>query len=229
MRARLTPARARLPLAAAALLSLPALVAVPPAAAATVQQSTWSYDPVTNRLVGSGGELPFTLQGGTAVVAAGAPAVRFTKALSLATWTGDSFPAPGTEDFTWTAVMSMDRLNARSTPNVAQFGLYDAPQIKLQLSQKGVPQCVFNGTGGRLNLTSGHASLNDGGAQHTFSCWRRGTTLGVTVDSLSTSTTFDVGSITPTGRPTIGNRTSTGSAKDQLFGKFWSLRVTIGS
>lgn len=58
------------------------------------------------RLVSSGGEPPFSIQGGTAVTAAGAPAVKLTKAPSLATWTGTGFPAPGSADFTWTAVMT---------------------------------------------------------------------------------------------------------------------------
>jgi len=199
-----------------------------PVAAATAETHTWSYDAATHRLVGSAGELPFTIKGGTAVTAEGAPAVKFTKAPSLATYTGTDFPAPGAQDFSWTAVMSMDRLNTRSTPNVAQFGLYNAPQVKMQLDRQGRPQCVFNGTLGRRIVTAGQ-NINDGGRKHVFSCWRTGTTLGVTVDSATSSATFDVGTITPTGQPTIGNRTSTGGVKDQLFGKFWSLSVTVGS
>jgi hypothetical protein len=198
------------------------------AGASTSQQTTWSYDPGTHRLVSPAGELPFAVQGGTAVTAAGAPAVKFTKAPSLATWTGTGFPTPGTQDFTWTAVMSMDLLKARATPNVAQHGLYNGHQVKLQLNRKGVAQCVLNGTNGRRILTSSHPTLNDGGAQHSFSCWRRGSTLGVTVDAVTDSLVFDIGAINPTGQPTLGNRTSTGGAKDQLFGKLWSLTVTIG-
>jgi len=200
-------------------------VASPGAADDTATSYSWSYDPLTHQLVGSAGELPFTIQGGTAVLADGAPAVKFTQKTSIGTYTGTDFPAPGAGDFTWTAVVSMDRLNKRSTPNVAQFGLYNQPQIKMQLNMKGVPQCVFHGTLGRRMVTA-LRTINDGGKRHVFSCWRSGATLGVTVDSASNATTFDVGEIWPVGQPTFGNRTLTGSAKDQLFGKFWSLSVT---
>jgi hypothetical protein len=226
VRGRPAPAR-RLLLGAAAATVL--LAPVASAGAAVTSTATWSYDPGTHRLVSPGGEPPFAIQGGTAVTASGAPAVKLTEAPSLATWTGTGFPTPGTQDFTWTAVMSMDLLKARSTPNVAQHGLYNAPQIKLQLNRQGVAQCVLNGTNGRRILTSTHATLNDGGVQHSFSCWRRGSTLGVTVDSVSDSLVFDIGAITPTGAPTMGNRTATGGAKDQLFGKLWSLTVSIGA
>jgi hypothetical protein len=206
------------------------LLIVPSASAAVTQQSTWSYDPATHRLVGAAGEPPFTLKGGSPVTGAdGVPALQLTQAPSLATYSANGFPGPGSQDFTWTAVMSMDRLNPRSTPNVAQIGLSAEPQIKLQLDRRGVPQCVFHGTRGRLVLTSTHATLNDGGLKHTLSCWRRAGTLGVTVDGLETGAVFDVGAISPTRRPTIGNKSPKAGAKDQLFGKFWSLTVTLGS
>jgi hypothetical protein len=207
----------------AALLAAP----LPGAAGDVATTHVWSYDAATHRLVGSAGELPFTVKGGSAVTAEGAPAVKFTISPSLATYTGTDFPAPGAQDFRWTAVMSMDRLNKRSTPNVAQFGLYSGPQIKMQLDRQGRPQCVFNGTNGRGIITAA-TTVNDGGRRHVFSCWRTGATLGVTVDSASSTTTFDVGAVTPNGQPTVGNRTATGGAKDQLFGKFWSLTVTTG-
>lgn len=192
----------------------------------TAVSHRWTYDLATHKLVGTAGELPFAIKGGTGVVAEGLPAVKFTKATSLATYTGTDFSAPGAGDFTWTAELSMDRLNKKSTPNVAQFGLYNQPaQIKMQLNQKGVPQCLFHGTLGRRLVTAAR-TINDGGKKHVFSCWRSGATLGVTVDSASSSTTFDVGEIWPMGQPTMGNRTSTGSAKDQLFGKLWSLTIT---
>lgn len=212
--------------------ALVAAVLAGPAGAADTSPGdhVWAYEAASHRLVGTAGELPFDVMGGYAVTdASGAEAVKFTKAPSLGTYTGSDFPAPGTQDFTWTAVMSMDRLNARSTPNVAQFGLYNGHQIKLQLNTRGVPQCVVNGSNGRRILLSAFGTVNDGGKRHVFSCWRRGNTLGVSVDSVSNSTSFDVGSVIPTGRPTIGNRKATGGAKDQLFGKFWSLRVTTGA
>lgn len=199
----------------------------PPAAAAPID--TWAYQPATHQLVGGNGTLPFSIQGGATWYAPdGTAAIQFTTAPSLATSTGTGFYAPGTADFTYQAVMSMDRLRSRSTPNVFQLGLYNGPQIKLQLSQTGVPTCVLHGTGGRIKLTSATPSLNDGGQQHTFACWRTGGTVGVTVDGVTTSKVFALGNVTPTGHATAGNRSSTGGAADQLFGKIWQLSVSIG-
>lgn len=205
------------------------LVTASAAGAAPVPVDTWSYSPTTKQLVGENGSLPFSIKGGaTAYDASGTPAIAFTTAPSLATYTGTTFVTPGAADFSYEAVMSMDKLRPRSTPNVFQHGLYKSPQVKLQLNRDGVPQCVLHGTGGRIHLTSATPSLNDGGSQHTFSCWREGETVGVTVDGVSTTATFALGTVTPTGKPTAGNRTSTGKAGDQLFGKLWRVSVAIG-
>ena len=199
----------------------------PPAVAAPVD--TWAYQPATRQLVGTNGTLPFSIQGGATWSAPdGTAAIQFATAPSLATSTGTGFYAPGTADFTYQAVLAMDRLRSRSTPNVFQFGLYDGSQIKLQLSQTGVPMCVLRGTGGRIKLTSATPSLNDGGQQHTFACWRSGDTVGVTVDGVMTSKAFALGNVTPTGHATAGNRSSSGGAADQLFGKIWQVSVSIG-
>ncbi len=214
---------------AALAAALVVLITASAAGATPVPVDTWSYSPTTQQLVGANGSPPFSIKGGaTAYDVSGTPAVVFTTAPSLATYTGTAFVTPGAADFTYEAVMSMDRLRSRSTPNVFQHGLYNSPQIKLQLNRAGVPQCVLNGTGGRILLTSATPSLNDGGRQHTFSCWRAGDTVGVTVDGVSTSATFALGTVTPTGKPTAGNRTSTGQAADQLFGKIWRVSVAIG-
>lgn len=222
------PSRGRAVVAATAVLL--AAAASPAGADTSPEGDSWSYAPATHQLVAANGGLPFSIQGGYAVTdASGASAVKFTTAPSLATYTGTDFPAPGAQDFTWTAVMSMDKIyGRRSTPNVAQLGLYSTHQVKMQLNKYGVPQCVFNGANGRRILTSTTPSLNDGGEKHVFSCWRQGGTVGVTVDGASTSLAFDVGSIIPPAgtAPTVGNRTSTGGPRDQLFGKFWSLTVS---
>jgi hypothetical protein len=205
------------------------LVTTSAAAAAPVPVDTWSYSPATKQLVAAGGSLPFSIQGGTTYYdATGTPAVVFTTAPSLAIYTGATFVAPGTADFSYEAVMSMDRLRLSSTPNVFQYGRYDGHQIKLQLGPQGVPQCLFNGTGGRLKLTSSPPSLNDGGRQHTYSCWRVGGAVGITVDGVRKSRQFALGSVTPTGQATVGNRAATGKASDQLFGKVWRVSVGLG-
>lgn len=199
------------------------------ASAAPVPVDTWSYSPATRQLVAAGSSLPFSIQGGTTFYdATGTPAVVFTTSPSLAIYTGSTFVAPGSADFSYEAVMAMDRLRASSTPNVFQYGRYDGHQVKLQLSPKGVPQCLFNGTGGRYKLTSSTPSLNDGGRQHTFSCWRLDGSVGITVDGVSKSRQFALGSVVPTGQATVGNRAATGKASDQLFGKVWRVSVALG-
>lgn len=201
----------------------------PPAGADVTPVDTWSYDPATRQLVAAGGGAPFSVKGGsTTYDASGVAAVKFTSAPGVALQTAEPFVAPGAADFVYEAVMSMDSLRPRSTPNVFQYGLYDGHQVKLQLSRQGVPQCLFNGTGGRLKLLSASPSLHDGGRQHTFSCWRTGGTVGVTVDGVTTSRAFALGSVTPVGRATAGNRSATGKPADQLFGRIWSLSVSVG-
>jgi hypothetical protein len=200
------------------------LTAVPASAATT---STWAYDPSTRQLVSSTGGLPFSVQGGSTNDDYGTPGVRFTAAPSLATWTGSTFLAPGAADFTYRAVLAVDAVRAKSTANVFQYGLYNVHQVKLQLTATGVPMCVLNGTGGRVKIISRTPSLADGGLQHTMACWRRGSAVGVTVDGVSTSTGFALGSVTPTGQATAGNKTG-GGAADQLYGTIWQVGVDIG-
>ncbi len=200
-----------------------------PAGAAPALVDTWSYSPSSQQLVAGYGSPPFSIKGGaTHYDATGVPAIEFTTAPSLAIQTSEPFVVPGVDDFAFEAVMSMDWKRARSTPNVFQYGRYDGHQIKLQLSAKGKAQCVLNGTGGRIKLTSKSPSLDDGGRQHTFSCWRSGTTVGVTVDGATTSAPFALGSVTPIGKATAGNRAPTGKASDQLFGKIWRVSVSVG-
>jgi len=219
---------------AACLATLLVAAPVPRADAADpALPSVWTYNPATHQLVGPAGTYPFQIQGGTPVVdASGTPAVKFTTAPSLGTYTAaaSTFPRPDTQDFAWQAVMSMDLLRPKSTANVAQFGLWNGHQIKLQIGRTGVPECFFNGTNGRASVVaSAYGSINDGGRQHVFTCWRDGSVLGVTVDCISNTTAFDVGAINPTTRPTFGNRGPKAGPGDQLFGTFWSYSVAIGA
>lgn len=205
------------------------LVVGTPAGAVVEPVDTWAYSPATHQLVASAGGAPFSIVGGTPVHdATGTPGVRFTAAPGVAVQTAEPFVVPGASDFRYEAVVGVDRLRAGSTPNVFQYGRYDGHQVKLQLSATGVPQCVFNGTGGRLKLTSSSPSLNDGGRQHSFACWRTGGTVGVTVDGATTSRLFALGTVTPVGRATAGNRAATGKAGDQLYGTIWRLSVSLG-
>ncbi|GAA1477490.1 hypothetical protein GCM10009623_19360 [Nocardioides aestuarii] len=190
---------------------------------------TWTYAPLTQQLVVPDGGSPFSITGGrTSWTLLGAPAVRFSRAPSLAVQTSDTFVAPGSADFTYSAVMSVDEVRARSSANVFQYGRYGTQQIKLQLTATGKAQCVLRGTGGRVKVTSRAPSLDDGGRQHTFACWRSGGTVGVTLDSQTTAKAFALGSVVPTGRATAGNKSLTGDASDQLFGKIWSVSVSVG-
>ena len=215
-----------------ALLSFASALLVSPFAnAAVLSQHDWVYDPALHKLVSLNGDAAFSLRGGAAVTDnSGTPGVRFTTAPSLGIYALAGFVTPGAEDFTWTAAISVDKVYPKSSANVAQYGLWDGHQIKMQLDKYGVPQCVFNGTNGRIIVTaSAYGTVNDGGNKHQFSCWRRGDTLGATVDGIVNTAAFAIGSITPTGKPTIGNKSASAGPTDQLFGTFWGLSVTIGS
>ena len=50
----------------------------------------------------------------------------------------------------------------------------------------------------------------------------------LTVDGATTSRLFALGTVTPVGRATAGNRAATGKAGDQLYGTIWSLSVSLG-
>lgn len=201
------------------------LAAAAPASAAT--SDTWAYQPATRQLESTSGALPFSIQGGTTNNTTGVPGIRFTTAPSLATYTGSTFLAPGTADFTYRAVLAVDYVRSKSSANVFQYGLYNTHEIKLQLSSTGVAMCVLNGTGGRVKITSTTPSLDDGGRQHAMACWRRGSTVGVTVDGVPTSKTFALGSVVPSGYATAGNKVG-GKAGDQLFGTIWQVGVDVG-
>lgn len=189
---------------------------------------TWTYAPLTNQLVAPDGGPPFSIEGGSSSLSLfGAPAVRFTRAPSLAVQTSETFVAPGSSDFTYQAVLGVDEVRPRSSANVFQYGRYGSHQVKLQLTATGRAQCVLRGTGGRVKVTSRAPSLDDGGRRHTFSCWRSGSAVGVTLDDRTRSKQFALGSVVPTGRATAGNKALTGDASDQLFGRIWSLSVSL--
>lgn len=225
----------RLVALAAGLVTALVTIVVPASRADAVDPAltyVWTYQPATHQLVGPPGTYPFRIQGGAPVVDAdGVPAVKFTTATSLGLYTAaaSTFYRPGTQDFAWQAVMSLDYLRPKSTANVAQYGLWNGGQIKLQIGRTGVPECFFNGTNGRASVAAtAYGSINDGGRKHTFTCWRDGSVLGVTVDCISTTTTFDLGAVNPTNKPTFGNRGPNAGAEDQLYGTFWSYGVSIG-
>jgi len=209
------------------------LIAMMPAhsaSTATAVQYDWAYSAAQNRIVSSNGGSSFTLKGGTAVTSStGQPGIRFTAAPSLATYSTTSFPVPDEQDFSWMATVSVDKIYPKSSANITQMGLWNGHQIKMQLDAKGVPQCVFNGTNGRLMLTSNYRSSLIDGKAHSISCWRSGNSLGVSVDGTSNSEVFAIGNITPTGKPTIGSKSATADSTDQFFGTFWGLSVTIGN
>ena len=59
----------------------------------------------------------------------------------------------------------------------------------------------------------------DEGAWHTAVCWRAGNVVGITVDGVVTSVTWNPGAISNTRNVVLGNKTATAGAVDQLFGR----------
>lgn len=232
-RPRGVAAAARATFVAGVLVVLGALVASLTAAATSAPTSTdsttWTYDEVAHRLVGPPGSEPFWIKNGTAVEGAyGEWAVRFTFAPGVAQYTGSAFPVPGFDDFAWTVDVAVDHVRPKSSANVAQVGRYRTHQIKVQLTRKGKAQCVLNGSGGRVKVTSSASSLDDGALRHSVTCWRSGGTVGVTVDCLTTSKAFALGKVSPSAKATVGNKSLKAKAGDQLFGRVWHLTVEHG-
>jgi hypothetical protein len=148
-------------------------------------------------------------------------AVKFTGAPSLGVARGTKDNNPGAGEFAMSVVFT-----SRSIPagvgysgNLMQKGDYSSPgQVKLQLvpANGGTVNCRVKGAYGATLL---HSTVNvDEGAWHTASCWREGSRLGLTVDGVTQTDTYNAGPIRNDQPIRVGNKSSTADSSDQHFG-----------
>lgn len=207
----------------AALLAIPAADAVPTPPRQV--RAAWHFDGLdeSGKVADvSGHSRTLTLAGTWSRVsgAAGTGAVRF-QSQSYATVSGQG-PASGTQEIAVTAVIrSLVQRPTGDHPNVLQHGRFsDRSQVKMQITKDGTGRasCRFAGARNAVVVTGPSIDVSDG-RWHTVTCWRRGSTIGVTVDGTPRTRTRDVGSIDPDRPLTIGDRgIKPGDASDQFSG-----------
>jgi hypothetical protein len=210
-----------------------AVLALPSGAAGATLVASWNFTPVGSIVADSAGTNEAITLGGPWVIAAGAfgDAVAFTGANAYGKTSGSSAFNPGTAEFAVTARFRTTRIDAGSSPNVAQHGLFsDSGQYKVQLNPKngGIVQCRLKGTGGERLLSSTVLNVDDG-AWHVATCWRTATRIGVTVDGVTTSQSFALQSLSNTRPFFVGNKSATGGAADQFFGDLDCVTYATGS
>lgn len=119
------------------------------------------------------------------------------------------------------------------SPNVVQKGRYGTGgQWKMQVhaSKKWgtLAECRFEGDQGSVIVRDGTNTRLDDGSSHVVACWRQGSELGVTIDGRITAIGQNVGDINPRSGITVGNKSASGGAEDQLDGSISCLVAAIG-
>lgn len=137
---------------------------------------------------------------------------------------------PEGREFAVTVVFRLptDTSALTDTPNMAQKGTFgDAGQWKMQLKPApAAVQCRFKGSLGAVLLTSSVTDLDDA-VWHTATCWRSGSTVGVTVDGTERTTSASTGTIVNSRRMLLGNKTLR-SSTDQFPGEIGYVAIATG-
>lgn len=158
-------------------------------------------------------------------------AIEFTDATSYGIAHGSESDNPGTSDFGMSVTFTSNPIpeGVGYSGNVIQKGLANKQgQVKISLvpSSGGTVACRIKGTNGYRTI--GSKVIVDDGAWHKATCWRTGIMLGLTVDGITRTTTFNPGSIVTDQPLRIGNKLSTADWTDQHFGKTDCTAWVIG-
>jgi hypothetical protein len=148
-------------------------------------------------------------------------AVELTQAPSIGTVTNSSNDNPGKHNFAIGVVFTSQRISGGDySGNLMQKGLYGDPgQVKLELvpDADGTVACRLKGSSGSKTITS--TVTVDDGRWHTTVCWRAGSQVGITVDGVVKSRSWNPGYIGNDRNLVLGNKTSRANASDQHFGR----------
>ena len=203
------------------------------AAQAVTLGSSWGMVPTGSTVADqSGSNRSTTLDGSWAVVTGG---VDWQSAPAGGTVANSAASNPGTADVAIGARITSDPITQGNgySGNVIQKGLFGDPgQIKAQLIPKneGTFNCRFKGTSANRLLQAPVSADNvDDGAIHWVMCWREGSTLGVTVDGVTSTVTLNIGSLSNNKNVRVGNKSATAGASDQHFGINYCSAYSYGS
>ena len=131
---------------------------------------------------------------------------------------------PGSSPFTWTTHVKFTQL-PRDDYDLVRKGLSTTSggHWKSEVLNTGKAYCEVRGSSGTAHLTNG-PTLNNG-AWHAITCTRSGSTLTLTVDGKSYSTTHASGTVSNSAPLTIGAKTSNG---DYYKGVMDEVQLSIG-
>ena len=131
---------------------------------------------------------------------------------------------PGSSPFAWTTHVKFTQL-PRDDYDLVRKGLSTSSggDWKSEILSSGKAFCYLKGSAGSVGLSNGPSLAN--GAWHTVTCTRNGSTLTLTVDGTSYSTTHATGTITNSAQLTVGAKTSNG---DYFNGVMDEVQLSIG-
>jgi hypothetical protein len=192
-----------------------------PAAAVAYDASvdSWSMAVIGGR-VPSNGSSSMSLYGDWQQVQGNTgAAVQFNSATSYGIADGTGGRSPKKANFALGVVFRSNPIPAAYSGNVIQKGLWgDAGQIKIQVVPDGGGTVNCRVKGLKTAKFIGSSILVGDNVWHSALCWREGTTIGLTVDGVTTSKTVSVGSIANSRPLNVANKNDTATASDQLIG-----------
>ena len=131
---------------------------------------------------------------------------------------------PGSSPFTWTTHVKFTKLPSADYDLVRKgLSTTSGGHWKSEILNTGKAFCEVRGSAGTAHLSNG-PMLNNG-AWHTVTCTRNGSTLTLTVDGKSYSTTHASGTVSNSAQLTMGAKTSNG---DYFNGVMDEVRLAIG-
>lgn len=198
-----------------------------PAAAASTVRGLWHMDETSGTVMhdssgqGNSGSLTNVQVGLAGFVGAG---YGFNGSSSIVKVGSASSLNPGSSPFTWTTHVKFTQI-PRDDYDLVRKGLSTTSggHWKSEILNTGKAYCEVRGSSGTAHLTNGPALNN--GAWHTITCTRNGSTLTLTVDGKSYSTTHASGTVSNSAPLTIGAKTSNG---DYFKGVMDEVRLSIG-
>jgi hypothetical protein len=222
--------RALVAMAATSLALLSWTSSLPAAASGVAEPATattysavvdqWTMTVVDGRAAAFGASPPMSLYGDwRSVQGQVGGAVEFEKASSFGVADGTGAHNPKKLNFAFGAMFRSSPIPNGYSGNLVQKGFWeDAGQIKLQLVPDGGGTVNCRIKGSRTAKFISSSVLVGDNQWHSALCWREGTTLGLTVDGVTSTMAASVGYIANSRPLNVANKTATSTWSDQLIG-----------